>query len=71
MNLNEEDWKEFRNTYPTAAAWMDRRGLQRERENLQRETDSGVLEYEPKRKAWVESRLRELNTLFAGFASGG
>lgn len=71
MNLNSEDWQEFRNLFPRAAAWMDKRSLTRERELLQREAACGVLEHDPKRKAWVTSRLEELNAWFAGLPSVG
>lgn len=55
MNLNAEDWKEFRNTFPRAAAWMDKRSLIREREQLQREVDSGRLQMDPRRKVMGRS----------------
>ena len=59
--MHSEDWKEFRNTFPRAAAWIDKRTLVRERERLQREVDSGRLQMDPRRKVWVEARLKELN----------
>ena len=65
MNLTAQDWEEFRKLFPGAAAFIDGRSLHRERENLQREVDSGRLQMDPRRKVWVEARLAELNTLFA------
>ena len=57
-NMTEQDWAEFRRLYPDAAAFMDRRTLQRERENLTAEASRFGKGTDPRRKKWVEERLQ-------------
>ncbi len=61
--MNEQDWADFRRLYPDAAAFMDRRTLQREKENLTAEQKRFGKGTDPRRKKWVDARLEELNAV--------
>jgi hypothetical protein len=74
--MNADQWTEFRERFPDAAAWMDAKDLENERQTLTEErqnlvyfrdrlqaTGLQMIGRDADRLTWIESRLRELNTL--------
>jgi hypothetical protein len=52
--LTESNWVEFREKFPSAAAWMDRRELENELKLLRSRRDAKII------STWQEARLAEL-----------
>jgi hypothetical protein len=70
--MNESDWIEFRRLFPSAASWMDGRGLLRELERLRKmAVQNTITPWQVNRLAELEAWKEAVSGQAGAFTQGG